>query len=187
MKVADGAVMAQIVTALVVGLPSYVLVKVFQPAFFSREDTRTPVWTAVAALVINIGINFAVVPRYGIVGLAAATAFTSSLNVAMLCGILHRRGWYHLTGPLLGKIARQVIASAAMGAVLWALLPLMDSRYGASVLERVWSLAALVAAGSVVYFGAAFLTGALDKGTLAQLRRRKAPPKPDPEPVNLAE
>jgi len=187
MKVADGAVMAQIVTALVVGLPSYVLVKVFQPAFFSREDTRTPVWTAVAALVINVGINFAVVPRYGIVGLAAATAFTSSLNVAMLCGILHRRGWYHLTGPLLGKIARQVIASAAMGAVLWALLPLMDGRYGASVLERVWSLAALVAAGSVVYFGAAFLTGALDKGTLAQLRRRKAAPKPDPEPVNLAE
>ena len=25
-----------------IGLPSFVLIKVFQPAFFAREDTRTP-------------------------------------------------------------------------------------------------------------------------------------------------
>jgi putative peptidoglycan lipid II flippase len=46
MKPEDGAIMAEIVIALVAGLPAYVLVKVFQPAFFSREDTRTPVWVA---------------------------------------------------------------------------------------------------------------------------------------------
>ena len=41
--------------ALVCGLPAYVLIKVFQPAFFSREDTRTPVWTALGALLVNVG------------------------------------------------------------------------------------------------------------------------------------
>ena len=187
MKAADGVVMAQIVTALVAGLPSYVLVKVFQPAFFSREDTRTPVWTAVAALVINIGINFAVVPRYGIVGLAAATAFTSSLNVLMLYAILHRRGWYRAHAPLLGRIARQLLATAAMGAALYLLLPLMADRYGGHLADRMWSLAVLVLGGGAVYFGAAFATGAIDRATLGQLKRRKAPPKPDPEPVNLSE
>jgi putative peptidoglycan lipid II flippase len=183
MKAADGVVMAGIVTALVAGLPSYVLVKVFQPAFFSREDTRTPVWIAVGALVINIGINFMVVPKYGIVGLAGATAFTSSLNVAMLYAILHRRGWYHADARLIGQVVRQLLATAAMGAALMALMPLLASHYGGHIVERAWSLAALVAVGGLVYFGAAVLFGALDKSTLAQLRRKR----PAKQPVNLSE
>ncbi|MGN6497711.1 MAG: murein biosynthesis integral membrane protein MurJ, partial [Tsuneonella sp.] len=69
-----GAIMADIVVALVCGLPAYVLVKVFQPAFFSREDTRTPVFVAAGALAVNIALKFYLVPRYGIVGLAGATA-----------------------------------------------------------------------------------------------------------------
>ena len=80
----DTAIMGNIVVALVCGLPAYVLIKVFQPAFFSREDTRTPVWVAAFALAVNIALNFYVVPRYGIVGLAGATAFTATLNVLTL-------------------------------------------------------------------------------------------------------
>ncbi|MCP5380692.1 MAG: murein biosynthesis integral membrane protein MurJ [Novosphingobium sp.] len=170
---ADGQTMAMIVTALVAGLPSYVLVKVFQPAFFSREDTRTPVWVAAFALVVNIAINFAVVPRYGIVGLAGATAFTATLNVLLLYTILHRRRWYHATARLAGRVARQLVATGAMAAALWYTMPLMQARYGGNVLERVWSLSALVAIGLIVFFGIAGLTGALDKDLVSQLRRRR--------------
>ena len=182
MTVADGAVMANIVVALVAGLPSYVLVKVFQPGYFSREDTRTPVWIAAGALAINIAINFYVVPRYGIVGLAAATAFTSTLNVLLLYAILQRRGWFRFTWKIGSRIARQLVAAGTMAAALAWLMPLMTERYDGSVIERVWSLSALVFAGLAVYFGVAYLTGALDKDLIAQLRRRR-PPKP----VDLAE
>ena len=173
-----GAIMAHIVTALVCGLPAYVLVKVFQPAFFSREDTRTPVWIAAGALVINIGLNFLVVPRFGIVGLAAATATTATLNVLTLYTILQMRGWFHFTGKLGGRIGRQLIATAAMSAALWLLMPLMASRYGGNVFERVWSLGVLVASGLIVFFAVAWLVGALDKDLLAQLRRRRSKPQP---------
>lgn len=175
---ADGAIMANIVVALVIGLPSYVLVKVFQPAFFSREDTKTPVWVAAGALIVNIAINFYVVPRYGIVGLAGATAFTASLNVVVLYTILHRRGWYHATGKLGGKVARQALATAAMAGVLWFLMPLMATRYGGDVLERVWSLGTLVATGMIVFFTVAWFSGALDKDLIAQLRRRRSKAQP---------
>lgn len=182
MTLADGAIMANIVIALVVGLPSYVLVKVFQPAFFSREDLRTPVWVAAAVLVINIAINIYVVPRYGIVGLAAATAFTSTLNVLTLYIILERRGWFHFSAKLAGRVARQLVATAAMGAMLLWLMPMMASRYGGNVLERAWSLGVLVLAGAAVFFVVAYLVGALDKDLVGQLtRRRKA------KPVDLAE
>ena len=173
----DGLIMGQIVMALVAGLPSYVLVKVFQPAFFSRSDTKTPVWIAAGALIVNIAINFYVVPRYGIVGLAAATAITSTLNVLTLYTVLQMRGWFHFTAKLGGRIARQLIASAAMGAVLWYLVPLMAGRYSGTVLERIWSLSVLVGAGAVTFFAVAWVIGALDKDLIAQLRRRR-PAKP---------
>ncbi|HKT86508.1 MAG TPA: murein biosynthesis integral membrane protein MurJ [Novosphingobium sp.] len=184
MTAENGAIMAHIVVALVAGLPSYVLVKVFQPAFFSREDTRTPVWVAAGALIVNIGINIMVVPVFGIVGLAAATAFTSTLNVLTLYAILQMRGWFHFTGRLAAKIGRQLLATAAMSAVLWVLVPTMQPRYAGNVIEKVWSLGALVGAGAAVFFAVAFLTGALDKDLLSQLRRRR-PAKE--EPVNLSE
>jgi len=174
---ADGAIMAQIVMALVAGLPAYVIVKILNPGFFAREDTRTPVWTALAALVFNIAVNLYVVQRYGIVGLAAATAASASLNCLLLYTILHRRGWFHFTLPLASRIARQLVATAAMAAALWWAMPLMAYRYGGGVFDRVWSLAVLVGLGMAVFFAVAFLTGAVDKQVLAQLRRRRPPPK----------
>ena len=173
----DGTIMAQIVVALVAGLPAYVIVKILNPGFFAREDTRTPVWTALASLIFNVFLNFYVVRQYGIVGLAAATACSASLNCLLLYAILHRRGWFHFTAKLAGRIGRQAIASAMMGAALWLLMPVLSPYFGAGVFDRIWSLITLVGAGMVVFFGSAYLVGAIDPDLLAMLRRRR--PKRD--------
>jgi len=178
---ADGAIMAQIVAALVAGLPAYVIVKILNPGFFAREDMRTPVWTALAALIVNIAINLYVVEHYGIVGLAGATAASASLNCILLYTVLHRRGWFHFTAKLAGRIARQLIAVAAMSALLWWMMPMMAPYYGGGVFERIWSLAALCTAGGAVFFIVAFLVGALDKDLVAMLTRRRAKPAVEQE------
>lgn len=169
----DGVIMAQIVVALICGLPAYVIVKILNPGFFAREDTKTPVWTALASLTVNIAINLYVVERYGIVGLAGATAVSASFNCLLLYVILHRRGWFHFTAKLAGKIARQLVAVAIMAALLWYMMPLMAPYYGGGAFERIWSLALLCGAGGAVFFAAAFLVGALDKNLLAMLTRRR--------------
>ena len=174
-KPEDGVIMAEIVVALVAGLPAYVVVKILNPGFFARSDTRTPVWTALISLTFNVTLNFIVVRRFGIVGLAAATACSASLNCLMLYTMLHRRGWFHFTLPLASKIARQLAATVAMAAALWWVMPLLTSHFGGSVFERVWSLSVLVSLGLVVFFGTAYLAGALDKDLIAQLNRRRPP------------
>jgi len=170
---ADGAIMAEIVVALVAGLPAYVVVKILNPGFFAREDTRTPVITAMIALAFNIALNLFVVRRFGIVGLAAATACSATLNCAMLYAVLHFRGWFHFTLKLVQKIARQAAATGLMAGALWYVMPLMADRYGASAFERAWSLAVLVGIGMLTFFAAAYLLGALDRDLVAQLRPRK--------------
>lgn len=172
---ADGAIMAQIVVALVAGLPAYVIVKILNPGFFAREDTRTPVLTALVSLTFNIFLNLMVVRQWGIVGLACATAASATLNCLLLYAILHRRGWFHFTAKLGARIGRQLIATAAMGALLWWLMPHFTAQYAGPWFGRVWSLALLVSAGLAMFFVAAFAVGAIDKSVLAQLRRRRQP------------
>ena len=44
------------------GLPAYVLIRVLQPGFFAREDTRTPTIFAGISVVINIAISLLLFP-----------------------------------------------------------------------------------------------------------------------------
>src|SRR5690606_8041276 len=44
----DAMATGAVTSALVVGLPAYVLIKVLVPNYFARKDTRTPVYTAMA-------------------------------------------------------------------------------------------------------------------------------------------
>ena len=113
------------------------------------------------------------VERYGIVGLAGATAVSASFNCLLLYTVLHRRGWFHFTAALAGKIGRQLIAVAVMAALLWYMMPLMEPYYGGSAFERIWSLLVLCAAGGTAFFVMAFVVGALDKDLLAMLTRRR--------------
>ncbi|AKH42675.1 putative peptidoglycan lipid II flippase [Altererythrobacter atlanticus] len=171
---ADSISTGAVVSALVVGLPAYVLNKVLIPNFFARKDTRTPVYTAGGALVINIGLNFLLVPRLGVVGLALAGSISAWCNVAALYAILASKGYFHLTRLVLSRIARITLAAAFMGGVLWYAMPYGSEFYSGSALERVSSVIALVALGGVAFLVAALLLKAIDRKTIDQLLRRPA-------------
>ena len=179
-KPEDGVIMAQITMALVAGLPAYVIVKILNPGFFARSDTKTPVYTALASLLVNIGLNIWFISKlgYGIVGLAAATAISATLNCLLLYIALHKRGWFRFTSQLGGRILRQIVATAAMSAVLWWLMDVLFDRFSGNVIERIWSLLVLVIGGMAIYGGVGWLVGAVDKKEITMLlRRRKATPE----------
>lgn len=165
---------ATVVAMLVVGLPAYVLVKVLTPGFFARKDTKTPVYTAAVSLAINIALNLVLIPIMGVAGLALAGALAAWANCAMLYAILHRRGHFTVEPDLLARIGRILLSAAAMGAAIWYLAPLGGAYYGAGVLARIASILVLVGAGAVVYFGLAWVTGAIDRNKIAMLTRKQA-------------
>ncbi len=172
--VADSLATGAVVSALVVGLPAYVLIKVLVPGFFARADTKTPVYTAAISLVINVALNFALVPRLGVVGLALAGALAAWCNCAMLYVLLARKGHFRVTALVAGRIARIALAATLMGAALWFLTPLGAPYYTAGVLARIGAIAALTGAGGIVFFSAAWMLGVVDRSTIDQLRRRRA-------------
>lgn len=173
-SLADSIETGVVVSMLVVGLPAYVLVKVLVPNFFARKDTRTPVYTAAASLLINVTLNILFIWQFqwGVSGLALAGALAAWCNCAFLYAILAYHGHFHLTLLVAGRIARILISAALMGAVLWYAMPYGTDWYTGSALERVAGVVALVALGMVVFFATAVALGVVDRKTIDQLRRR---------------
>ena len=168
----------EVLAALVLGLPAYVLVKVLVPNFYARSDTRTPVYAAFISLVIFVLANVLLVDGWGVVGVAAASAVGAWINVAYLYVVLVKRGYYAIPLALVGRLARQLVAAAAMGAALWFARDLLTGWYSAGVFARVGALGALVACSALVYFGVAFAIGAIDRQRIASFTKKREPSQP---------
>jgi putative peptidoglycan lipid II flippase len=105
----SGAAVEQTAMALqayAMGLPAFSCVRPLVSAFYSLEDTRTPVWIAVICLFLNISLGLILMQFYDHVGLAAATSFASWANVILLIWALGRKSYLDRlhTSPALGKI-----------------------------------------------------------------------------------
>jgi putative peptidoglycan lipid II flippase len=104
-----------------VGLLGLIAIKVLAPAFYARQDIRTPVKIAIGVLVATQLLNLVLVPWLGHAGLALSIGLGAWVNAALLLAGLLRRGAYR-PEPGWGRFALQVLlANVALGlALAWA-------------------------------------------------------------------
>jgi putative peptidoglycan lipid II flippase len=157
--------------AYAIGLPAYVLVKIFAPGFFARGDTATPVKIGIAAVALNLLLNLILTQWLSHVGVALATALAAWFNALALGGMLWRRGQFMPDRRLRRRVPRLMAAAAVMGLGLWGLQQvLLPSTPGLGFVV----LLGLVVAGCGIYFAACHLLRALDlREVRGLLRRRK--------------
>ncbi|MBO6718076.1 MAG: murein biosynthesis integral membrane protein MurJ [Rhizobiaceae bacterium] len=171
---ADTIMTAAALAAFAAGLPAYVLIKVFQPGFFAREDMRTPMWFAMITVVVNIAAALALFPVYGHVAIAAASSVSAWVNFMLLAGTLWRRNHFRPSAGTLRRVGLLALASAVMGASVWWLSGLIAPWLSsASTGVRVLSVIAVITAAALVYFVIAIGSGAMDRRELAGMFRRR--------------
>ncbi|MFQ6310186.1 murein biosynthesis integral membrane protein MurJ [Lysobacter capsici] len=166
-------------------VPAFLLVKVLAPAFYSRQDTKTPVKSAVVSVVVNLvatvalllaalyltDVGRAALARTGdlrealgeVPGahacLALAIAIAGWTNALQLAWYLRRAKVYRRQ-PGWGRFLRQIaVASVAMATVVLSLLWLWQGWTGWPWWERLLKLAVVVGAGGAVYGAALWLQG----------------------------
>ncbi len=171
--VADGMATGTVVAMLVVGLPAYVLVKVLVPNYFARKDTKTPVYTAACSLLVNLGLNFLLIPHMGVAGLALAGSLAAWSNTFLLLFLLRRAGHFELPLRVVSRLARIFLATAIMAAALWFAVPLFGDSYTGGEIGRVVAVSALCGGGAIIFFGSAWALGVVNAETIGQLRRRR--------------
>lgn len=158
----DTLAVAHALSAYAAGLPAFMLIKVFSPGYFAREDTKTPLRFATISVGIDVVGSLSLFPFLGHVGVATGMALAGWGNALMLGRGLALRGQLQFDEMMDKRVPRIVLASFTMGLALLAIdFALHDLIHGPLHLA-VPALAAECAAGGLIYLIAAQLFGAMD-------------------------
>ena len=152
--------------AFAIGLVGFSFVKILAPAYFAREDTRTPVKYGLIALAVNLILSVALawyLTRIGHpgphAGLALAISVAALLNALLLYLGLQRDGFIRHGAGWLALLARVSLANAAMWFALTQVHRPTSWWLDHEVLDRVGWLAVSIAAGAGVYFAVLLVLG----------------------------
>ena len=168
-KSADTLSVAPAVLAFAAGLPAFAMTKVFQPGFYAREDTRTPMRFAIISVAINIIMSLLLSRWFAHVGIAAATSIAAWANAILLAIALTRRGYYRLDDRLKTRLPRILFSGVFMGLLLLLGFWFLQENFteAATFISALWGLVVLVLGGIASYFVMAHFSGAM---TLAEMR-----------------
>jgi putative peptidoglycan lipid II flippase len=143
------------------GLPAFAAVKLIVPAFYSTQDTRTPVKVAFYALLLNIALNIvflrAFFHTFQNAGPAFATSLAGYFNFVMLFVIFRQRFGRLGTFHLLGSLVKTTVASVGMGAVTWAMLAYSGYDDYTSFLAQLSVFVGMITLATLVFLGLAWL------------------------------
>lgn len=155
------------------GLVAYFIQHIIARVFYAMHDSKTPARIAMIMVVINLGLNLALVGPMQERGLALATAICAAVQVVWLISRLGGTGLLLPWRSLGAAGAKVVVAAGAMAAALtvqmvWLPIPATEG-------HKPWmQLAAMIVVGVAVYTGAAKLLRIPELGDLLRRGRGSA-------------
>lgn len=101
------------------GLPAYAVSKIFANAFYSFQDTKTPVKTAIFSMIVHVILCVILMKPMGIGGLALSTAVSSYFNLILLAVYLKKCIGSIDISSIITSTLKSFIASIFTGIVAW--------------------------------------------------------------------
>ena len=135
-------------------------VQVVTRAYYSLQDTVTPVKVGAAMVLVNVVLNLIFVKLGGLAigGIALSYSFTSILNVVILYIILEKKLNGLNTKEVNTSIVKSTIASLFMAVTAIAVSRMSENMFGtASKLAQLIDVGAAVSIGALVFFVVAYL------------------------------
>lgn len=139
------------------GLVFIALARIYVQAFYSQQDTKTPVYVALGVMVVNVVACVVLRGPLGNGGIALANTLAALVQMGLLVWLLRRTLAGIWTGRTWSSIARSAAATAGMSAAVYAMARLLhlDDAHGAAVLAG--EIGAAVAVGGVVFVALAWV------------------------------
>jgi putative peptidoglycan lipid II flippase len=142
------------------GLPAFAAVKLIVPAFYSTQDTQTPVRVALLAMLANVLLNvvflFYFFAKLKNGGPALASALAAYFNVITLFVIFRLRFGRLGTREVAASLAKIAVCASAMGVVCWGTLRYSQFDSIEHFLPRLLVFIAMIASATLTYLGVAW-------------------------------
>jgi putative peptidoglycan lipid II flippase len=158
------------------GLMAYACIKVLSPAFYALDRKWTPMTVSFVAIALNVFLNWQLTFRLGMGhrGLALSTGISAIANFLLLYFFMRRAAGGMESLKVLGSFARILVAAAGLAAVCMLGREWLAPWLGAPLLvDRAWSLLAIIGAGAAVYFALCALLRVDEARDAVSLIKRK--------------
>jgi putative peptidoglycan lipid II flippase len=146
------------------GLLGLVAIKVLAPAYYAKQDIKTPVKIAIVVLILTQLMNIVFVPERFLglahAGLALSIGLGAMVNALwLLVGLLRSKTF--MPRPGWGRFALQVLAASSLLAafLLWASTSFDWTGMQSESLKRIGVLALMMCASAAIYFVACAVSG----------------------------
>ncbi|HEY3487829.1 MAG TPA: murein biosynthesis integral membrane protein MurJ [Gammaproteobacteria bacterium] len=155
----DALMSSYALIAYAFGLPAFMLTRILAPGFYARQDTKTPVYIGLVAMIAKLVMLLISVPvllyyevKVAHSVLALATSLSAWIQTWLLFSRLHKEKAYSPAQQWGLFFLQLLAAAAAMVVLLYCIAPDPGVWIVWPYWQRGLALAALVGAGSLIYF-----------------------------------
>ena len=110
------------------GLPAFVLIKVFSTFFFANNDTKTPFYISLFSVILNILISVYYFKSVGFIIIPIATTISSWINSLTLFIFLKNQSLFKFNKIFLIRFFKIIIASILMSIFFANLISIFDNQ-----------------------------------------------------------
>ncbi|MCX5905652.1 MAG: murein biosynthesis integral membrane protein MurJ [Deltaproteobacteria bacterium] len=169
----SAAMTAQALLFYAVGLAAFAGVRIIVPAFYSLQDTQTPVNIAIVALLANAALGALLMFPLQHGGLALATSLSAGLNFALLVLFLRRKLGRMGAAKVAVSFLKNFSASILLGIVCYGVISLGSWTTAGLTISKIFLLLASIGAGTGTYALVCRVWGCAELQTVMELIRGK--------------
>ena len=138
-----------------IGLAGYSALKVITPAYYTLGDTRTPMIVSLLSIAVNYLVAGLMTRHFGFghAGLALSTSAVATVGFVILFWSLRNRIQGIYGRDLLRTALQTTLASAFMGAIVWALNRWFEENVGVTRSAYILNLLVSIPVGILLYYG----------------------------------
>ena len=169
------------------GLPAFAAIKLIVPAFYSAQDTQTPVRIALYALFMNAVLNYIFLKSFFQTfynaGPALATSLAAYFNFFLLFFLFRRRFGRVGTLEILVSLFKVSLASVVMGLLCVVMLRYSGFESFQGLFSRISVFTLMIAAATAVFLGTAWYLRCSELEDVYGIVMRKDRPAPGTPPT----
>jgi putative peptidoglycan lipid II flippase len=172
---ADSAATAEVLRALALALPSFVVVKSLLPAFLARESIRVPLFAALLGVAVNTAATVALIGRLGHVAAPLGVAASAFVNAVVLAVVLAASHGVPIDARGRRNLWRIVAAACGTALVAYGLSKAAEPWLApeAGLATRTLALASVCFAGVAAHLFFVFCFGVFERAQWAAALRRE--------------
>jgi putative peptidoglycan lipid II flippase len=148
---ADTVATAEALGAYALGIPGFLLVKVFAAGFFARHDTKTPVQVAVIAMIVNVVCSLALLHPMQHTGIALANSIAVWTNAILLFTRLRKKKLHFGDAKLKKRLPRILLCALGMAIVTYLVMGKMEGAFTGFLMEKSAALGLLIGTSALSY------------------------------------